>query len=122
MAEATKNQFWGKALLLASSIMLSESFTANAAINDNWKALFLNAKLGRWSGFTVRKVGDTRETFVPGGYSGKEDFDVRAVEYNIRPDSYSANIFRRAKGTGEWVQTYEMRYNRLPDNPNGPRC
>lgn len=100
----------------------STSIRAYDASSDSWKAHFLNAKLGRWSGFTSKKVGDTRETIVPGGYSGNEDFDVRAVEYNIKPDSYTADIFRRAKGTEEWVQTYEMKYRRIADNPAGPKC
>ena len=100
----------------------STSIRAYDLSNDNWKAHFLNARLGRWSGFTVKKVGETRETIVPGGYSGKENFDVRAVEYDIKADSYRADIFRRAKGAEEWVQTYEMQYRRLANNPDGPKC
>ena len=95
------------------------AYDANAGV---WKAHFLNAQAGRWSGFTSRKVGDTRETIVPGGYSGKEDFDVKAIEYDITPNSYKADIFRRAKGSSDWVQTYEMRYQKLADLPTGPKC
>ena len=87
-----------------------------------WRALFLNARAGRWSGFTIRRDGDTVETLVPGGYSGAEDFDVRTVARAITSDSFINDVFRRKKGAEDWVQTYEMAYSRLPNMPSGPKC
>ncbi|MBO6504511.1 MAG: hypothetical protein JJ850_03905 [Kordiimonadaceae bacterium] len=100
----------------------STSLRAYDSTADLWRAHFLNAQLQRWSGFTIRKVGDTMETLVPGGFSGTEAFDVKTIEQNITDTSFTSNVFRRAHGSDTWVQTYEMRYEKLPENPNGPQC
>ncbi len=62
------------------------------------------------------------ETLVPGGYAGDADFDVKTVIRTISNNSFVNDVFRRAKGSDTWVQTYEMTYSRQPDNPTGPGC
>ena len=100
----------------------STSLRAFDDANDEWRAHFLNAQLGRWSGFAVKKVGNTMETVVPGGFAGTESFDVKTIEHDITNNSFKSHVFRRQHGSEDWVQTYEMRYKKLPENPNGPQC
>jgi len=88
----------------------------------NWRAHFLNANAQRWSGLTSQRTEDGMETLVPGGYAGTADFDVKTVIRTTSNDSFVNDVFRRAKGSDTWVQTYEMTYSRQPDNPNGPSC
>jgi len=88
----------------------------------NWRAHFLNANAQRWSGLVSQKMEGGMETLVPGGYAGNADFDVKTVIRTTSDDSFVNDVFRRAKGTDTWVQTYEMTYSRQPDNQTGPEC
>lgn len=90
--------------------------------NGVWRAHFLNARAGRWSGSTSRKLDGAMETLVPGGYAGTADFDIKTVVSELTMDSFVNNVFQRTKGTESWLHTYEMTYSRQPNNPDGPRC
>lgn len=87
-----------------------------------WRARFLNARSQRWNNLTSKKVGDTMETLVPGGYAGTADFDIKSVMHSITDERFINDIFRREKGSDIWRKTFEMTYIRQPDEPSGPRC
>ncbi|WP_262693586.1 hypothetical protein [Kordiimonas aquimaris] len=87
-----------------------------------WRAHFLNATAQRWSGFEVQYIDSAMHTIVLGGFSGTEDFDVKTVQHNITQDSFQTDVFRRVKGSNDWVQTYEMNYKRKLYKASGPRC
>lgn len=88
----------------------------------NWRAHFLNANAQRWSGLASISTKSGMETLVPGGYAGNADFDIKTVIRTTSDDSFVNDVFRRAHGSDNWVQTYEMTYNRQPNLKSGPRC
>ncbi len=88
----------------------------------NWRAHFLNANAQRWSGLVSKSTKDGMETLVPGGYAGTADFDIKTVLRTTSDDSFVNDVYRRAHGTDDWVQTYEMNYNRQPNLKSGPKC
>ncbi|GJL92910.1 hypothetical protein [Hyphococcus sp.] len=98
----------------------STDIRAYDAENAEWRAHFLNANAQRWSGFTVKKVGDTIQTIVPGGFSGKEAFDVKTVVSEITENSFLSKVYSSSDGGEKWVQTFELRYTRA-DPVNGVR-
>lgn len=80
--------------------------------NAEWRAHFLNANAQRWSGFTVKKVGDAMQTVVPGGFSGKEAFDVKIIVGEIAENSFRSKVYSSSDGGETWTQTFEMSYTR----------
>ncbi len=87
-----------------------------------WRAQFLNARAQRWNDITSRKNDGVLETLVPGGYAGTEAFDVKTVVSVINPDQFVSKVFRRQHGSENWVQTFELTYDRIENTPTGPRC
>ncbi len=85
-----------------------------------WRAHFLDANAQRWNGFTVQKMGDTMQTIVPGGFSGKEAFDVKTVVSEISEDGFRSKVYSSADGQETWTQTFELIYRRA-DPENGVR-
>ncbi len=77
-----------------------------------WRAHFLNANAQRWSGFTVKKIGDTIQSIVLGGFSGKEIFDVKSVVSDITDHSFQSKIYASYDKQQTWIQTFELFYTR----------
>jgi len=100
----------------------STDIRAYDKVAGNWRANFLNASSQRWNDLISNRSETGVETLVPGGYSGTEDFDIKTVIRTTSDNSFISDVFRRAEGSDTWVQTYEMTYNRQPDNKTGPSC
>lgn len=73
-----------------------------------WQALFLNAKAQRWHEFTSKINDGKMTTMVLGGYSGKEAFDVKAVDTVISEIHYQRNIYQSYDGRKTWELVYKM--------------
>ena len=78
-----------------------------------WKILFLNAKAQRWHSFEASLVDDKMTTIVPGGYSGKENFDVKAVHSDITESSFSGNIYQSVDSGKTWQHVYKMKFKKI---------
>jgi len=81
--------------------------TFNTTTNE-WNALFLNAKGQRWHKFTSKVVEDKMTTIVKGGYSGKEDFDVKIIDTVIEDSHYSKNVYHSTDQMKTWELAYKM--------------
>jgi len=77
-------------------------------ITKEWKALFINAKAQRWHEFTSKIVDGKMTTIVIGGYSGKEKFDIKAVDNIISDNNYQRNIYYSYDQMKTWVLVYKM--------------
>jgi len=73
-----------------------------------WKALFLNANSQRWHKFTSKIVDEKMTTIVIGGYSGKEEFDIKGVDTVISDNNYQRNIYYSYDDMKTWVLVYKM--------------
>jgi len=73
-----------------------------------WKALFLNANAQRWHEFTTKIIDGKMTTIVLGGYSGKEEFDIKAVDTVISDTNYQRNIYQSYDAMKTWVLVYKM--------------
>ncbi len=96
----------------ATDTFFSTDIRAFDTENAEWRAHFLNANAQRWNGFTVKKVGDTMQTIVPGGFSGKEAFDVKSVVGEITENGFRSKVYSSSDGHETWVQTFELIYTR----------
>jgi len=85
-----------------------------------WRAHFLSANAQRWSGFAVKKIGNTMQSIILKGYSGKEIFDVKSVVSDISEDSFQSKIYASYDKRESWIQTYELFYTRA-DSGDGFR-
>ncbi|MEQ9298996.1 MAG: hypothetical protein RIF33_10550 [Cyclobacteriaceae bacterium] len=73
-----------------------------------WRALFLNADAQRWHEFTAQAVEDQMITMVPGGYSGKEDFDIKTVNEIVSATHYRRLVYQSTDNGETWVLTYRI--------------
>ena len=78
-----------------------------------WEALFLNANAQRWHKFTSKLVDGKMTTIVPGGYSGKEDFDIKVVDTIISDAHYSKNVYKSEDGMNSWELVYKIDINKV---------
>ncbi len=78
-----------------------------------WQILFMNARAQRWHQFEARLTDGNMVTLVPGGYSGKEDHDVRIIDSDISPDHFTKEVFHRQHGSEGWKKIYIMNYERI---------
>ncbi len=85
--------------------------TYNTA-EQKWQILFMNARAQRWHRFEAQMVDGNMQTFVEGGYSGSEPFDVRIIDMNISEDAFTKEVFRRAYGEEDWKKVYIMEFSR----------
>ncbi|MCC3861736.1 hypothetical protein [Pseudemcibacter aquimaris] len=76
-----------------------------------WDVLFMNAKAQRWHRFEAKLTHGIMTTFVYGGYSGKENFDVKIMDINVTDAGFTKEVFYKTKGTDEWVKQYIMRFS-----------
>lgn len=72
-----------------------------------WEALFLNAKAQRWHQFTSYLLEDKMTTFVKGGYSGKEDFDVKVVDTVISETYFQKEVYHSRDNMKTWTLMYK---------------
>jgi len=78
-----------------------------------WEILFMNAKAQRWHRFEARLIDDIMTTFVEGGYSGKEKFDVKIEDISVLDQSFIKEVYYRTKGSESWVKQFIMRFSRI---------
>lgn len=78
-----------------------------------WKALFINAKAQRWHEFTCKIENGKITTIVMGGYSGKEEYDVKGVDTVISDNEYHSDIYYSYDHMKTWVLTYKMYATRI---------
>ncbi|MTI41315.1 hypothetical protein [Fulvivirga lutimaris] len=73
-----------------------------------WDALFLNAQAQRWHKFSSKMVDGKMTTIVKGGYSGKEDFDLKVVDTVVSDSHYLKNVYNSADGMKTWELVYKI--------------
>lgn len=73
-----------------------------------WKALFLNANAQRWHEFTCKMENGKMTTIVLGGYSGKEEFDIKGVDTVISDNAYHRDIYYSYDHMKTWTLVYKM--------------
>lgn len=78
-----------------------------------WEALFINAKAQRWHKFTSKIIEGKMTTLVKGGYSGKEEFDVKAVDTVISETEYLRNIYHSTDQMVTWKHIYRISAKRI---------
>lgn len=78
-----------------------------------WQALFLNAKAQRWHKFTSSIVDGKMTTIVIGGYSGKENFDLKIIDTVISDDHYLKNVFRSTDSMKTWTLVYKINVRKI---------
>jgi len=76
--------------------------------SKKWEALFLNAKAQRWHKFTSSIVDGKMTTIILGGYSGKENFDVKSVDSVITDRHYLKNIYYSMDKMKTWILVYKI--------------
>ena len=80
-----------------------------------WEALFLNATAQRWHEFTSRVVDGKMTTIVLGGYSGKESFDVKAVDEVITDRLYLRNVYYSIDKMKTWELVYKINVKKVDE-------
>ncbi len=78
-----------------------------------WHALFLNAKAQRWHEFTSKIVDGKMTTIVKGGYSGKEEFDVKIVDIVITDSHYLKNVYHFTNQNKTWELVYKVNVKKI---------
>lgn len=78
-----------------------------------WNALFLNAKAQRWHEFTSKIVDGKMTTIVRGGYSGKEEFDVKVVDSVITRSHYLKKVYRSTDQMKTWDLVYKINVKKV---------
>ncbi|MCP5382921.1 MAG: hypothetical protein H6912_11205 [Kordiimonadaceae bacterium] len=78
-----------------------------------WKILFMNARAQRWHQFEAHMENEEMITFVPGGYSGKEDFDVRIIDKDFSDKKFTKEVFRKLHNKDDWQKIYIMNFERI---------
>jgi hypothetical protein len=73
-----------------------------------WNALFLNAQAQRWHEFTSKMIDGKMTTIVKGGYSGKEEFDVKAVDTVITDSHYLRRVYNSTDQMKTWDLIYKI--------------
>lgn len=81
---------------------------------EKWQILFMNARAQRWHKFEAEMIDDTMQTFVEGGYSGSEPFDIKIIDKDIDTEKFTKEVYRRAKGEQNWRKIYIMEYVKKP--------
>lgn len=74
----------------------------------------MNARAQRWHKFEAEMIDDTMQTFVEGGYSGSEPFDIKIIDKDIGTQKFTKEVYRRAKGEQNWLKIYIMEYVKKP--------
>lgn len=77
-----------------------------------WQVLFMNARAQRWHKFEAEVIDGNMQTFVEGGYSGSEPYDIKIIDMDVMEQSFTKEVFRRAKGDEAWNKIYIMQYAR----------
>ncbi len=102
--------------IFQSCFVASDFFSTDIRAFDEeakeWRAHFLNANAQRWSGFSVKKIGDTVQSIAPGGFSGKEEFDVKSIASEMTDTSFRSRVYRSNDEGETWVQTFELSYTK----------
>jgi len=80
--------------------------------SNKWQALFLNAKSQRWHEFTSSLVDGKMTTIVIGGYSGKEDFDIKVIDSIISDIKYLKNVYYSYDNMKTWELIYKIEVNK----------
>ncbi len=88
------------------------TFTTDISTFDTlaqeWKSLFLNAKAQKWHHFTSRLVDGKMTTLVIGGFSGKEDYDVKTVDQPQSGTRFLRLVYHSWDNGANWELVYRM--------------
>lgn len=80
---------------------------------EKWQVMFMNASAQRWHEFEAGVVDGKMTTHVLGGYSGKEEYDVKVVDDKVSENSFTKEVFNSQDGGQNWQKTYIMNFVRL---------
>jgi len=78
-----------------------------------WKALFLNARAQRWHQFSSKIIDGKMTTIVKGGYSGNEEYDVKAIDIIISNNQYQRNFYYSRDNMRTWKLIYKMMLDKI---------
>lgn len=81
-----------------------------------WDVLFLNAKSQRWHKFSSKLINDKMTTFVYGGYSGKENFDLKIVDTIINENHYKKKVYKSTDKFKTMTLTYKIDVVKVKEN------
>ena len=79
---------------------------------NKWQIMFLNSKAQRWHKFDAYRLDGEMTTIVPGGYSGEEEFDIKAVDRDVTKDGFRKHVYHSYDGGLSWVKKYIMTSSR----------
>ncbi len=108
-----KGEFLDDHKTFQSQFIIAERFfstdvrTFNTTTKE-WQALFLNAKAQRWHTFTSKIIDGKMTTIVRGGYSGKEEFDVKIVDTVLTNNHYLKNVYHSNDQMKTWDLIYKI--------------
>ena len=108
-----KGEFLDDHKTFQSQFIIGERFfstdirTFNIATKE-WQALFLNAKAQRWHKFTSKIIDGKMTTIVMGGYSGKEEFDVKIVDTILTNNHYLKKVYHSKDQRKIWDLIYKI--------------
>ncbi|MBT5186765.1 MAG: hypothetical protein HOH19_10455 [Kordiimonadaceae bacterium] len=85
-------------------------------VENEWQIMFLNAKAQRWHKFSASVEEGTMTTIIPGGYSGKEDFDIKVLDLEISDNSFVKHVYQSNDSGQSWVHLYIMNYSKQTNN------
>ncbi len=77
-----------------------------------WQIMFLNANAQRWHQFEASFSNNEMTTIIPGGYSGKEEFDIKAIDRDITKDGYIKHVYYSFDDGKSWIKKYIMTASR----------
>ena len=77
-----------------------------------WKIMFLNATAQRWHQFEASYSDNEMTTIIPGGYSGEEKFDIKAIDRDITKDGYIKHVYYSYDDGLNWIKKYIMTASR----------
>ena len=69
---------------------------------------FLNANAQRWHKFTSKIIAGKMTIIVLGGYRGKEEFDIKAVDTVHSDTHYQRNSYHTYDAMKTWELVYKM--------------
>jgi hypothetical protein len=82
---------------------------------NQWEALFINSKAQRWHKFSSKIIDGKMTTIVKGGYSGKEEFDVKIIDTIKSKKQYLRNVYHSKDKMKSWKHIYRITITRVTE-------
>jgi len=80
---------------------------------NKWQILFMNATAQRWHKFEASLIDGIMVTYVAGGYSGREEYDVRIIDKDITDAHFIKEVFHSRNNGESWQKIYIMNFSRI---------